>query len=64
MASSIKDKLHDLECGLVERQRLVQRSLFGGLAGLRYVREIPRLRRLNRIRMQTVSTEAELSRVG
>jgi hypothetical protein len=56
MASSIQDKpLLILDVGWWKRQRIIGRSLFHALAGLRYVFEIPRWRWLNRARMQSPS---------
>ncbi len=58
IASAAKNKPSlVLDAGWWKRQLLIRRSLFHALAGLRYVCEIPRWRRLNRARMRAASMD-------
>jgi hypothetical protein len=59
IVSSIKENPSLLlQAGWWRRQLLIRRSLFHGMAGLRYVCEIPRWRWLNRTRMRSASPAA------
>ena len=58
IASSIQDKPSlILNAGWWKRQRIIRRSLFHALAGLRYLCEIPRWRWLNRARIRSYSAK-------